>query len=89
MVLAQKHKRSRVLTDCSLLKGGHSVVDLFQEINHIYDQLVGTPFREAIVLPADPTAAELVRFWETACKNRGLNVEIFLTRQAAIASLLD
>ena len=87
MVIAEEHQRTRVLTDCSQMEGGHGVFDLFEGIMHIYDKLVGSPFREAIVQSNDPTAAELVQFWETACKNRGLNVQLFPTRQAAIAWL--
>jgi len=84
MVLAEKHQCIRILTDCSLLEGGHGVFDLFEGVMEIYDNFVGSPFREAIVQSTDPKAAELVHFWETACKNRGLNVQVFPTRQAAL-----
>ena len=77
-------KQAMVLADCSLLEGGHGVFDLFEGVMEIYDNFVGSPFREAIVQSTDPKAAELVHFWETACKNRGLNVRIFPTRQAAL-----
>ena len=87
MAMAEKHQRTRILTDCSQMEGGHGVFDLFEGVMQIHDNLVGTPFREAIVQANDPKAAELVRFWETACKNRGLNVQVFPTRQAATAWL--
>ena len=43
--------------------------------------------REAILLSADAAAAEEMEFFETACRNRGLDVRVFHARDEAVAWL--
>lgn len=80
MALGLRHGCHRYLTNCTLLRGGHSVVDLYRSAEAV-EQLqcqIGTALKEALVLPSDqPAVAEDVNFWETATRNRGLNVRAF------------
>jgi len=90
MNLALKHDTSLVLTDCSLMAGGHSILDLY----FLAKRLAGNPaqvrrFREAVLLALDPNARAMVRFWETACLNRGLNVRVFENRELALEWLRE
>ena len=39
------------------------------------------------MLPLDDTAADRIQFFETACRNRGMNVRVFPDRAAALAWL--
>jgi hypothetical protein len=43
--------------------------------------------REAIVLSTDAAAAEEMEFFETVCRNRGLDVRVFRERDGAMAWL--
>ena len=75
-----------LLADCSDIKGGHSVFDLYA----LSDWLKATAphIKEAVVLPTLPLASENVKFWETTCRNRGLMVCIFNDCRSALEWLL-
>ena len=45
-------------------------------------------WREAVILPSDPTSAVWVHLWETAAVNRGLAVRAFHDRDEAVTWLL-
>ena len=89
--VAKRRGINLFLTDCSNLRGGHSVVDLY----FLADQLVAlnfdpAQFREAIILPAaDSETTTNVRFWEDTCFNRGYKVEAFFDRHDAIQWLVQ
>lgn len=87
--LAGRTGITRFLADCSRLEGGHSILELFGIANTLSASGAFGAMREAVLLPALPTAAEDVRFWETVCLNRGLIVRIFDDRAAAIDWLLS
>jgi hypothetical protein len=74
----------RVLSDCTRLEGGHSIVDLYALVDLLGSLALPASFREAILLPQQPFAAEDVRAWETFCVNRGILVRVFQDRQAAL-----
>jgi hypothetical protein len=86
--LARQHSRTRMLTDCTSLAGGHSITDLY----FLADALTGLGalpvYREAVLVPTLPQSAESVQFWETACANRGLDVRLFDNRKHALDWLL-
>jgi SpoIIAA-like len=84
-----QHRRVRVLTDCSKLRGGHSLTNLFNEVEKMLSLPMPEGYREAIVVPADKDVAAKVRFWETACVNRGVNVRLFAAPEAARAWLAE
>lgn len=79
--------RNRLFADCSTLEGGHSIFDLFS----ISDQtnLGALGLREAILQPSLASTLETIRFWETACMNRGIQVRIFADRDEAMRWLLE
>jgi hypothetical protein len=79
LALARRHRCWRFLGDLSSLEGGHSVVDLYDLARMAEAARLDGGFREAIVLPALPAATTEARFWETACRNRGLDVRVFPT----------
>jgi protein-tyrosine phosphatase len=83
----KQHGSTRFLADCSGLQGGHSVVDLYGLVHLIESAGVASGAREALVLPQLDAAAHEVRFWETACQNRGLSVRVFRTVPEARAWL--
>lgn len=82
--LALEQDTPLVLADCSMMRGGHNILDLY----HLAKKLIEKPrvreLREAIVAAQDPEAREMLRFWETTCLNRGLLVQLFEDREQAI-----
>ncbi len=72
-----------LLSDCTALAGGHSVFDLYQLAGDACIH-TGTAMKEAVVLPELPAQKENVIFWETTCRNRGLQVRIFEDRKSAL-----
>lgn len=89
--LAVTHNCPKFLGDCSQLLGGHSIFDLYG----LLDLLEATGFhrdwKEALLFPqaVNSNAIEDVRFWETACKNRGFMVTLFADRDAALRWLTE
>lgn len=78
----------RPLGDCTELRGGHSIGDLYGLAEQIGASPYASRIREAVLLPEVPGPADDVRFWETACLNRGLQVKRFDDRALAFAWLL-
>jgi len=87
--LATQHEISLFLADCTTLSGGHSVFDLYGLADALSSFQFRQAFAEAVLIPAQGFAAADVRFWETTCRNRGLNVRAFAEREAAISWLND
>ncbi len=87
ITVARTHTLNRVFTDCTRMIGGHSLVDLFGAIEMMIARGLAGAFIEAILLPSLPDSEERVRFWETACYNRGILVRLFTDRAAALAWL--
>jgi hypothetical protein len=81
--LALEHHRPCVLTDCSQMRGGHNSFDLYMLAKRLAEKEQSRELREALVAPVDRGIRELLRFWETACLNRGLLVRLFETRGEA------
>lgn len=69
--VAMENGTNRVLGDCTLMEGGHSVIDLYALAEVVSGKIRG-PLREAVIPPAQQPVAEMVRFWETTTGNRGL-----------------
>lgn len=74
----------RLLADCSALLGGHGLVDLFATAGSLDVSHIPSGLREAVVMPESSLPAEMSRFWETTCVNRGFAVRLFRTRQEAL-----
>lgn len=89
LAVGQRQGYTRFLGDCTELAGGHSIVDLYNLVDLVESARVGLDIKEAVLLPVSPASAEAVRFWETACLNRGAIVRIFTDREHALDWLLD
>lgn len=85
---ARGHGTHRMLSDCRTLEGGHSVVDLYRLVEELARDPVQPRLREALILPEQAAAAEDVRFWEDACRNRGIAARVFGNREDALTWLL-
>jgi hypothetical protein len=84
---ARSHGMCLLLSDCTDLLDGHTVIDLYDVADWLAADRTGPRFTEAIVMPISPLAAAKVRFWELACHNRGLSVRLFGRRAEALAWL--
>lgn len=84
---AREHGTLRLLGDCTWLEGGHSIVDLYGLGRMVESLPVPPGVHEAVVLPQLSAAAHDVQFWETTCRNRGLDVRVFQTLEGARAWL--
>lgn len=80
---AREHRTVRLLGDCTRLEGGHSIADLYA-LGQMAESLpLPSGVHEAVVLPQLSAAAHDVQFWETTCRNRGLDVRVFRTLEGA------
>ncbi len=84
--IGTKENISKVLADCSDMNGGHSITDLYSLIssfdgNNIYR------LKEALIMPKLEASEKEVKFYETACFNRGINVKLFKDRMDAVSWL--
>jgi hypothetical protein len=86
--VAKAHGITLLLGDCSALEGGHSVFNLYDLADRVLATGLDHSFREAVIVPDVPESAQLVKFWETTCINRGITVQIFNDRQRALDWLL-
>ena len=76
--------KHQLLGDCRELTGGHSLFDLYAVVEELDRAGLGRNLREAILVPGTTMPAEMTRFWETACCNRGLKVRVFSDRAEAL-----
>jgi len=88
VALGRQHNVKLYLANYSELQGGHSVVDLYG-LADLLAKCVTVPFTEAVLMPQLTANHEDVKFWETACRNRGMNVQIFAEKARALAWLCD
>ncbi|MEI8340010.1 MAG: hypothetical protein WCH43_00550 [Verrucomicrobiota bacterium] len=86
--LIREHNRTFLLADCTALGGGHSIVDLYALAETLASGNLVPNLKEAVLLPSLPDSVENVKFWETACINRGIRVRIFCNRQSALDWLM-
>jgi hypothetical protein len=78
-----------LIGNCSALAGGHSPFDLYDLADMLAASGLSERLKEAVLMPALPKPLDDVRFWETACLNRGIRVRIFTDRRDALAWLVD
>jgi hypothetical protein len=86
--LGKKLETFNFLADCRNLSGGHTLFDLYDLSDDTANFFKTYPAKEALLLPSTESNIDKVRFWETTCINRGMNVKIFNDRDSAIAWLL-
>jgi hypothetical protein len=79
-----------VLADARLREGGHGTLEIYEMAERLATDATDATarrVREAVLLPQSATMSAEVRFWETACLNRGLQVRVFGDADAAMAWL--
>ena len=85
--LSKAHGTARFLFDVTQLTGGHSVFDLYALAEQLHDLGISRGAREALVVPTLSVTGFDAGFWETLCRNRGLEVCCFIDRPRALAWL--
>jgi hypothetical protein len=78
---------NRFLVDAREMPAGGSAFDVLALAELMASLPPGLIEREAVVLSEDVAAAEEMGFFETACRNRGLDVRVFPERGAALGWL--
>ena len=76
---------NRYLVDCREVASAGSAFDILAVAELLASVPPGVIEREAVLLPRDAAAAEDFEFFETACRNRGLDVRVFHDRDEALA----
>ena len=82
--LAKRTGFRRALADCRDYEGGASLGELYFLTKDLTQRAAHLRGPEAIIAPNNPRAAADVEFYAMAARNRGSNVWIFATREAAI-----
>ena len=76
---------NRYLVDCREVVAAGSAFDILGIAELLASVPPGVIEREAVLLPRDAAAARDFEFFETACRNRGLDVRVFHDRDQALA----
>jgi hypothetical protein len=87
LAIAQDRDMWLLLTDCTDLIKAPTLADIKELIDAVPLMGLDPSFREALVRPTDVTAAVAVDYWAKAGTNRGLAMEVFRDRDAALAWL--
>jgi hypothetical protein len=77
----------RYLVDSSAQLAGGNAFDVLSLAEHVAAMGPGFLERQAFVSPDEARAAEHIAFYETAARNRGLEVRVFPCREEALAWL--
>jgi hypothetical protein len=80
---------NRFLVDARKIEAAGSTFDVFALAEFLSSVPPGIIEREAILIPEEAAAADEMEFFETAARNRGLNVRLFHDRDEALAWLAD
>jgi hypothetical protein len=89
LALSAEKKASRFLVDGRAMQGGHTMMDLYAQMETVLKHSFAEPPHEAIVLAPEAPAevAENIEFWAAALRLRGYDVQIFIERAQALAWL--
>lgn len=87
--LGRHHQCHHFLCDAAAIRAGHTISDLFLLVGALRDLGLPTVAHQALVPPTSERALQNAVFWETACRNRGLDVRVFDERAAALAWLKE
>ena len=88
-IVASEHLCNRFLIDSLDQDAGGSAFDILKLAEFLASLPPGTIDREAILPPRSSLGGEDMRFFETAARNRGLNVRLFTSREEALAWLAE
>jgi hypothetical protein len=80
---------NRYLVDCREVASAGTAFDILAVAELLASVPPGVIEREAVLLPRDAAAARDFEFFETACRNRGLDVRVFHDRDEALAWLAE
>ena len=78
---------NRFLVDSREMPAGGSAFDVLALAELLAALPPGVIDREAVLLSDDAAAADQMEFFETACRNRGLDVRVFHDRDEALGWL--
>jgi hypothetical protein len=84
VTLSKDHRTDLFFADCSSMAGGHSIADLYFLISAYPAAGARHGVKEALLLPRMESPAEEVRFYETACLNKGYTVKVFSEKHDAL-----
>lgn len=87
--LQSENEINSYLADCSNMISSHSILDIFSKVQTMQNMGIRKDLKEAIVLPLNTESADKVKFYETACLNRGYRVKIFSDKNEALNWLLN
>lgn len=73
-----------VLTDLRDMVVTPSILNVYDSINLFEKMGIDKKTSEALIMPENKFAADNIKFYETACQNRGYNVKIFYNKEDAI-----
>jgi hypothetical protein len=76
---------NRYLVDCRDIDSAGSAFEVLAVAELLSSLPSGVIEREAVILPRDAAVARDFEFFETACRNRGLDVRVFHDRDEALA----
>jgi hypothetical protein len=83
-----EHLFNRYLVDVRDQPPGGTAFDILALGEFLASLPPGIIEREAVVLPLDEGAVEDFEFFETVCRNRGMDVRVFREREEALAWLI-
>lgn len=73
-----------VLTDLRDMIVTPSILNVYDSINMFEKMGIDKKTSEALIMPENKFAADNIKFYETACQNRGYNVKIFYNKEDAV-----
>jgi hypothetical protein len=83
-ILAAEKLCNRFLVDLREQAPGGSALDIFSLAEFLCSLPPGTIEREAVLTPRTPEAAGEIKFFETACRTRGLDARMLDDRDEAL-----
>jgi hypothetical protein len=87
--LSIENGTKRFLVDCSQLKHGSSVVELYSMGEYFGHLNIDRSHKQAVIMPDSQELVKNLRFYETATRNRGYDVMAFDDRSKALSWLLN
>jgi uncharacterized protein YbcV (DUF1398 family) len=88
MELMNESGVSLFLADCKEMAAAHTILDIFTKVQSYLEKGLSKEIKEAVILPENTKSAENLKFYETACLNRGFTVKVFKARDEALNWLL-
>lgn len=87
LVVAEAHQATLFLGNCTTLEPNGSLFEIYNIVRFLEPLIGSQTFKEAILLPTSSEAQQAMRFYETASRNRWLDVRVFPDRETAVTWL--